>query len=103
MQQIIRLYHDDLLPLWALRVGSMSSAELIRQRRVAQEHWLRRCRCDQGHKSRVAELTEIWNVLNVARFCFRAGAKRHKTYGNRDTLKKRASAAIARLSELYRQ
>ena len=103
MQEIMNIYHRDFLPLWALRVASMSSSELIRQGRVAQKYWPHCFRSDQGHESRVAELTEISDLLQAARYCSRTGARVHKKYGGNDRLKKRASAAIARLSELYRQ
>jgi hypothetical protein len=99
MQVIMNIYHE-FLPLWALRVGVMSSLEITRQGRVAQKYWLHRFRSDQEHKLRVAELTEISNLLSKVIHCSRPGVK---YCDDKDRLIKRARAAIARLSELYRQ
>lgn len=100
LQVMMRSYHEEFLPLWALRVESMSSSELIRQNRIAHSHWLRCLRSDQRHESRVAELTNISGVLAKALYHSRPGARRAL---NKKHLDKQACAAMRRLSGLYRQ
>lgn len=99
MQEIMSLYHNKFLPLWASSIQLMSSSELTRQNRIAQNYWLCYFRFDKEYKLRLAELESIIDRICFVRHVSRPGA--NITRWGREH-KKRAHEAIASLSELRR-
>lgn len=74
MQEIMSLYHNEFLPLWASSIQLMSSSKLTRQNRIARNYWLCCFRFDKQHKLRLAELESIIDRVCLARRVSRPGA-----------------------------
>ena len=86
---IMRIYYEDVKPLWSTRIQTMSSCELARQDRIAQKYWLT---CSRSNDESASRMRELQAMGERARYAARGPSK---------YLAQRLQEDMVRLSEIH--